>query len=57
MRECALLALAWFLQFGFDPVQVPPAAGRAYLTRMDETGFQPLPNGAARVVAVGGIQQ
>jgi hypothetical protein len=52
-----VLALAWLVQFRSAPAPVPPSAGRGYLTRLDETGFQPLPNGAARVVPVGGIRQ
>ena len=52
-----VIVFALFLQFRSVPAPVSPAADRGYVTRLDATGFQPLPNGAARVVAVGGIQQ
>ena len=53
----ALVLLALFLQIRTAPAPVSPRAGGGYVTRLDATGFQPLPNGAARVVSVRGIQQ
>src|SRR5262249_58917008 len=53
----ALVLLALFLQFRTVPAPVSPRAGGGYVTRLDATGFQPLPNGAARGVSVGGIKQ
>jgi len=51
-----LVMLALVLQFRSEP----PAdlrRGRAYVTQVDAEGFQPLPNGAARVVRLEGISQ
>ena len=53
----AILVLAMFLQFRSGPAPVAPRVDRGYVTRMEATGFQPLPNGAARVVAVEGVRQ
>ena len=52
-----VIVFALFLQFRSVPAPVSPVADRGYVTRLDATGFQPLPNGAARVVTVGGVQQ
>lgn len=52
-----VIVLALFLQFRSAPAPVSPGADRGYVTRLDATGFQPLPNGAARVVPVGGVRQ
>jgi hypothetical protein len=52
-----LVLLALFLQFRTAPAPVSPRAGGGYVTRLDATGFQPLPNGAARVVSARGIEQ
>ena len=51
-----LVLLALFVQFRSEP---PTASrgGRAYVTQVDAEGFQPLPNGAARVVQLEGIPQ
>jgi hypothetical protein len=40
-----------------DSAVVAQAGDRRYETRLDATGFQPLPNGAARVVKSEGIVQ
>jgi hypothetical protein len=40
-----------------DSTVVAQASDRRYETRLDATGFQPLPNGAARVVKSVGIEQ
>jgi hypothetical protein len=53
----AILFFALILQFRSDPAPVAPRADRGYVTRMEATGFQPLPNGAARVVTVEGVRQ
>jgi hypothetical protein len=53
----AILVFALFLQFRSGPAPVAPRADRGYVTRMEATGFQPLPDGAARVVAVEGVRQ
>ena len=53
----AILVLAMFLQFRSGPAPVAPRADRGYVTRMEATGFHPLPNGAARVVTVEGVRQ
>ena len=53
----AILVFALFLQFRSVQVPVAPRADRGYVTRMEATGFQPLPNGAARVVSVEGVRQ
>ena len=57
LAAMVLLALAWLLQFRSVPAPIASRAERGYVTRLDATGFQPLPNGAARVVSVGGIHQ
>jgi hypothetical protein len=57
LAALALAGLALFLQFRPAPAPVSPRGGGGYVTRLDATGFQPLPNGAARVVPAGGIQQ
>ena len=56
LAALVLLALALFLEFRFRPAPVPPRAEPGYVTRMEATGFQPLPNGAARVVRAEGHQ-
>lgn len=56
LAALVIILLALFLQFRSVPAPVSPGADRGYVTRLDATGFQPLPNGAARVVPVGGIQ-
>ena len=54
--------LAWFimlalvLQFRSEPPAVT-RGGHVYVTQVDAEGFQPLPNGAARVVRLEGISQ
>ena len=53
----AIVILALFLQFRSTPAPVAPRVDRGYVTRMEATGFQPLPNGAARVVSVEGVRQ
>lgn len=53
----AILIMALFLQFRSAPTPVAPRVDRGYITRMEATGFQPLPNGAARVVSVEGVRQ
>ena len=53
----AILVFALFLQFRSAPAPVAPRVDRGYITRMEATGFQPLPNGAARVVSVEGVRQ
>ena len=52
-----VLLLALMVEFRPAPVPVASRADGGYVTRLDDTGFQPLPNGAARVVSVGAIQQ
>jgi len=52
-----ILVLAIFLQFRSTPAPVAPRVDRGYVTRLEATGFQPLPDGAARVVAVEGVRQ
>lgn len=51
-----LLLLAFAVQFRSEP-PAPSRGGLAYVTRVDAEGFQPLPNGAARVVNLKGISQ
>ena len=51
-----LVVLALVLQFRSEPPAVS-RGGRAYVTQVDAEGFQPLPNGAARVVRLEGISQ
>ena len=51
-----LVMLALVLQFRSEPPAVH-RGGQAYVTRVDAEGFQPLPNGAARVVRLEGISQ
>jgi len=55
-----LLAAVLWIQFRRGPTPpAPPSTGTAspedggYLSRLETTGFQPLPNGAARVVRSG----
>jgi len=57
LAALVLFTLAWFLTFRPGPVPVAPQPGTGYITRLDAAGFQPLPNGEARVVRVGAIQQ
>jgi anti-sigma-K factor RskA len=54
----AVIVIAIFL-FTLRPAPDPaPVAGvRGHITRLDAAGFQPLPNGAARVVKVGEVAQ
>ena len=52
-----ILVLAVYLQFRSTPAPVAPRVDRGYVTRLEATGFQPLPDGAARVVAVEGVRQ
>ena len=52
----AILVFALILQFRSAPAPVAPRADRGYIPRMEATGFQPLPNGAARVVAGEGVR-
>ena len=51
-----LVMFALLLQFRSEPPAVTPG-GHAYVTQVDAEGFQPLPNGAARVVQLEGISQ
>jgi len=51
-----LVMLALVLQFRSEPPAVT-RGGHAYVTQVDAEGFQPLPNGAARVVRLEGISQ
>jgi hypothetical protein len=51
-----LVMLALVLQFRSEP-PADSRRGRAYVTQVDAEGFQPLPNGAARVVRLEGISQ
>ena len=51
-----LVMLALVLQFRSEPPAVT-RGGRVYVTQVDAEGFQPLPNGAARVVRLEGISQ
>jgi hypothetical protein len=53
----AILIVILVLQFRSAPSPVATRADRGYVTRMEATGFQPLPNGAARVVPVEGVRQ
>jgi hypothetical protein len=53
----AIVVVALILQFRSAPAPVATRADRGYETRMEATGFQPLPNGAARVVPVEGVRQ
>jgi len=57
LAALVLLALAWILEVRPVPAPAAPRADRGYLTRLDDSGFQPLPNGAARVVPVGAVPQ
>jgi hypothetical protein len=63
-----LLAAALFVQYRarapqprpplrMETVLMPLNGGSGCVTRLDATGFQPLPNGAARIVRSGGIRQ
>jgi hypothetical protein len=52
-----LVMLALVLQFRSEPPAVLSRGGRSYITQVDAEGFQPLPNGAARVVRLEGISQ
>jgi len=49
LAALVLILAAWLLQFH----SLPP---HRLITRLDATGFQPLPNGAVRVVSMGEIQ-
>jgi len=56
-----LLAPALWLQFrpqtpAPQPAIVAPAS-TGYITRIETAGFQPLPNGATRVIRSGGVKQ
>jgi hypothetical protein len=51
-----LVMLALVLQFRSEPPAVT-RGGHVYVTHVDAEGFQPLPNGAARVVRLEGISQ
>ena len=51
-----LVMWALVLQFRSEPPAVT-RGGHAYVTQVDAEGFQPLPNGAARVVRLEGISQ
>jgi hypothetical protein len=42
---------------GSGPELVLVPRGGGYVTRLDATGFQPLPNGTARIVRAGTIRQ
>ncbi len=57
LAVAAILFFALFLQFRSNPAPVAPQVDRGYVTRLETTGFQPLPNGAARIVAVEGVKQ
>jgi hypothetical protein len=52
-------ALAALLLLMFHPRPIPPPAraDAGYVTRLDASGFQPLPNGDARIVRAGDIRQ
>jgi hypothetical protein len=52
-----LLALGFLLEWRLTPKPAAPRIDAGYVTRLDTAGFQPLPNGEARVVQVGSIQQ
>jgi hypothetical protein len=56
LAAAMLVLLAFALQFRSEP-PTPTRGGRAYITQVDAEGFQPLPNGAARVVRLEGIPQ
>jgi hypothetical protein len=55
----AALILIAVVLFRLRPVPdpAPVADVRGHITWLDAAGFQPLPNGAARVVKVGEVQQ
>ncbi|HJZ95190.1 MAG TPA: hypothetical protein VKE70_01710 [Candidatus Solibacter sp.] len=57
LAALVLLWIVWFVEFRPAPAPVSPRVDTGYVTRLDVNGFQPLPNGAARVVSVGAIQQ
>lgn len=53
----AVVLVLLALQFRSEPPALSRTGGRAYVTQVDAEGFQPLPNGAARVVRLEGIPQ
>jgi hypothetical protein len=57
LAALVILVAAFLIEFRSAPEPAPVAGSRGYTTRLDDTGFQPLPDGAASVVPVKGIQQ
>ena len=57
LAAAVILIAIVFLSLRPAPDPAPVAGVRGHITRLDAAGFQPLPNGAARVVKVGEVQQ
>lgn len=57
LLAAVMLVLLAVVLFRSEPPAFSPGGGRAYVTQVDAEGFQPLPNGAARVVKLEGISQ
>jgi len=51
LATLVLVAAALFLQFRLGQPRTPLPRIRGYVTRIESAGFQPLPNGDARVVS------
>jgi len=48
-----MIAALLLLKFGMvRPIEVAPAAAGGYVTQGSAAGFQPVPNGEARVITV-----
>lgn len=52
-----LVAVGVWIQTRSGPSSRPAAAPPGYVTRLDSAGFQPLPDGATRVIRAGEVKQ
>jgi hypothetical protein len=56
-----VIVTAFWLQFGTQPAVVQPARVapplEGYMTRIEASGFEPLPDGATRVIRARGVKQ
>lgn len=52
-----LVAIGVWLQSRSGSPAVPPPASPGYVTRLESAEFQPLPNGATRVIRSGEVKQ
>ena len=60
LAALVLMAAALWLQFGSRPPAVQPSTATppsGYVTRVETVGFQPLPDGATRVIRAGESKQ